>query len=326
MTESQWRFLKAIAERVPEERIVEVRLFPTIRQGGAESGVAVVAVEEVAAALAGAEPVVAADVGDESAAAGVLDEPGAATMTNDAAVGLDAQDVRGERGAPPETDDTAVDAADHHQFISTQVDSSRGVADQAPADQAPADHDPVADWLPLSVAADHEPSPRLSEAEHRFAPQMADLPEPVPADLIGDLPRPHPALADSVSATEHEVAFSVGLDNGEFEAPEDEPTPSLDDILDLAAASAASAAVAKSARMEIKRYAVLAARYRLTLKGPDRGKWDFEITHEADAPLDTIDRVARGVARRAGDAGDPESLSAPQLRSTLSQPWWSTAP
>ena len=43
MTETQQRFLRAIAERVPSEQVVEVHLFPPIRQGGVETGVAVVA-------------------------------------------------------------------------------------------------------------------------------------------------------------------------------------------------------------------------------------------------------------------------------------------
>src|SRR6478672_5658875 len=43
MTETQQRFLRAIAERVSPEQVVEVHLFPAIRQGGVETGVAVVA-------------------------------------------------------------------------------------------------------------------------------------------------------------------------------------------------------------------------------------------------------------------------------------------
>jgi hypothetical protein len=43
MTETQQRFLRAIAERVPSDQVVEVHLFPPIRQGGVETGVAVVA-------------------------------------------------------------------------------------------------------------------------------------------------------------------------------------------------------------------------------------------------------------------------------------------
>src|SRR5215207_765273 len=43
MTETQQRFLRAIAERVPMEHVIELHLFPPIRQGGVETGVAVVA-------------------------------------------------------------------------------------------------------------------------------------------------------------------------------------------------------------------------------------------------------------------------------------------
>jgi hypothetical protein len=43
MTETQQRFLRAIAERVPMDHVVELHLFPPIRQGGVETGVAVVA-------------------------------------------------------------------------------------------------------------------------------------------------------------------------------------------------------------------------------------------------------------------------------------------
>ena len=43
MTETQQRFLRAIAERVPMGQVVELHLFPPIRQGGVETGVAVVA-------------------------------------------------------------------------------------------------------------------------------------------------------------------------------------------------------------------------------------------------------------------------------------------
>ena len=47
------------------------------------------------------------------------------------------------------------------------------------------------------------------------------------------------------------------------------------------------------------------ARYRLTIKGPDRGKWDADVVEEADAPMVTVEAVVRGVQRRAGDEGDP---------------------
>jgi hypothetical protein len=43
--ETRDRFLAAIARQLPAERVAEVHLFPAIKQGGMESGVAVIAVE-----------------------------------------------------------------------------------------------------------------------------------------------------------------------------------------------------------------------------------------------------------------------------------------
>ena len=44
INETRERFLRAILEQIPLERIVEVHLFPGIRQGQMETGVAVIAV------------------------------------------------------------------------------------------------------------------------------------------------------------------------------------------------------------------------------------------------------------------------------------------
>ena len=52
------------------------------------------------------------------------------------------------------------------------------------------------------------------------------------------------------------------------------------------------------------RFVVHTARYRLTLKGIDRGKWEASVFAEADAPLITVDAVVRGVQRRSGDVDD----------------------
>ena len=40
MNETNERFLKAVLERLPAERVVEIHLFPAIRQGLMETGVA----------------------------------------------------------------------------------------------------------------------------------------------------------------------------------------------------------------------------------------------------------------------------------------------
>jgi hypothetical protein len=72
------------------------------------------------------------------------------------------------------------------------------------------------------------------------------------------------------------------------------------------------------------RLVVYTARYRLTRKGPDRGKWLFEIAATADAPLATVDAVARGVTLRAKDVTETERLSGEQMRTLLRSPAWRT--
>ena len=84
------------------------------------------------------------------------------------------------------------------------------------------------------------------------------------------------------------------------------------------AAAAENGPDARSASAE-NRLAVYTAKYRLTLKGPERGKWDFAIQAEADAPLVTVDKVVRGVQRRSGDAEDPQKLSGDEFRALLPQ-------
>lgn len=65
---------------------------------------------------------------------------------------------------------------------------------------------------------------------------------------------------------------------------------------------------------ETDRHVVYTARYRHTLKGPDRGKWETNVVAEADAPLVTVDAVVRGVQRRAGDVDDPTRMEGDDVR------------
>lgn len=67
------------------------------------------------------------------------------------------------------------------------------------------------------------------------------------------------------------------------------------------------------------RHTVFTAWYRLTLKGAERGKWEFNFADEAVAPLETIVAVARGVGERAGDADDPERWTGEHFRTALSE-------
>ena len=68
------------------------------------------------------------------------------------------------------------------------------------------------------------------------------------------------------------------------------------------------------------RYTVYTARFRHTLKGPDRGKWELVVTEEADAPLLTVDAVVRGVSRRAGETDETIRLSGDEFRAELPEP------
>jgi hypothetical protein len=65
------------------------------------------------------------------------------------------------------------------------------------------------------------------------------------------------------------------------------------------------------------RYTVYVAKYRLVLKGPDRGKWECTVVAEADAPLVTVETVVRGVQRRSGDTEEPERMSGDDARDYL---------
>ncbi|HWE41483.1 MAG TPA: hypothetical protein VG432_03215 [Gemmatimonadaceae bacterium] len=61
------------------------------------------------------------------------------------------------------------------------------------------------------------------------------------------------------------------------------------------------------------RQTVYTATYRLTLKGPERGKWEAALQAEADAPLLTVGAVVQGVQRRSGDEMEPERLTGADL-------------
>ncbi len=67
----------------------------------------------------------------------------------------------------------------------------------------------------------------------------------------------------------------------------------------------------------VHRHTVFTARYRHTLKGPDRGKWEVDVQAEADAPLVTLDQVVRGVMKRAGEPFEPEKISAAAFKTIV---------
>ena len=197
MTETQQRFLRVIAERVGAERVVELHLFPGIRQGGMESGVAVVAARNPVA--------------------------------------------------------------------------------------APEHPDPDGD--PLEVASASVEGDDVTATE---------------AQLVDDA-----ELADSPYADSAEVEAAM-----EVEAIVVEASPGEEDD--------------EAAPAGPERLTVYSAHYRLAIKGPDRGKWDADVVAEADAPLDTVDAVVRGVQRRAGEVGEAERFTGDAFRAALESPVWTS--
>jgi len=404
MNDTTRRFLNAIVDRIPDGgRIVELRLFPAIRQAGMESGVAVVAVEPAAAPAEGhsADDGAAGEGGDRSAidpreeagvVSGIAGPSDEATPAADgdggASIGASAAghtlvasdgDVFGtvdegaddEDGEDGEGDDAAHIAPDDreaerdlayavaaHELVDTDVaveDEEGGDVDDVDATKPSIPHaDAAADDEAVDEALDEKMQRIVLHATRDImaAESRTLVPGPSPATTatrsvatlertLDDSPyadapasddvthRPimaeAPIVADSAAgaAGVELVAAGVALDDPRVDDIR------LDDILALpslegAGSPTASEAVAASPRVPIHRYAILTARYRLTLKGPDRGKWEVEITHEADAPLATLERVARGVAKRAGDESDPEHFSADSLRQALDAPAWVT--
>jgi hypothetical protein len=213
LDETRERFLKAIAKQVDPARIAEIHFFAPIRQGGVESGVAVIAATERMPEPA-AEPI-AEDVAEP------VDEPVGETV--DESAGAPRDDSLAESG-----DETLAEPEDEMSVAEGPVDA--------------AEESPYADASDDAGSADIQPS------ENVAAPQ----------DAGADMP----------------------------------PTP-------------------------IERHVIYTARYRLTLKGLDRGKWETSVTAEADAPIITVDAVVRGVQRRSGDVDDATRMSGDDIRAAI---------
>lgn len=76
---------------------------------------------------------------------------------------------------------------------------------------------------------------------------------------------------------------------------------------------------------DLSRLSIHTAHFRHTVKGPDRGKWEFSMVHDADAPIETVESVVRGVARRVGEDGEPELLTSDDFQRALVEPWWTSS-
>jgi hypothetical protein len=123
---------------------------------------------------------------------------------------------------------------------------------------------------------------------------------------------PPPAVADAAPVESHDaLAVHDQLD--------DESRFVADEVVDTGASAEPEPDVPEPA-VVAPRYIVYTARYRLTLKGPERGKWEMSVKEEADAPLLTVDAVVRGVSRRSGDADETVRLTGDEFRAALPEP------
>lgn len=96
--------------------------------------------------------------------------------------------------------------------------------------------------------------------------------------------------------------------------PEEKPEPVLADAPPPSDLFDDGGAVPNAGGEAPRRYTVYTAKYKLVLKGPDRGKWESSVVAEADAPLVTVETVVRGVQRRSGDTDEPERISGGEAR------------
>jgi hypothetical protein len=71
-----------------------------------------------------------------------------------------------------------------------------------------------------------------------------------------------------------------------------------------------------------RRLTIYRAQYRLVLKGADRGTWTVSIAAEADAPIETVSDVVRGVRERAGEDVEPERLTGDAIRAVVTSESW----
>lgn len=399
MNDTTRRFLTAIVERVPAgSEIVELRLFPSIRQGGVESGVAVVAVEPP-------EPV--ADAIDAIAGPGAVGDEGAeGDGTAEMVVAADEEDA-GAANASSATDDATAAAAPvdvetyvseaAHALVDTDVaieDEEGGSGDESPAPQTFIPMADTADAIEVEDALDDEVQTIVLTVEREYVPAeamalgetgeepagegeerraevvlhvepgvaadespYADAPAPSEqtsrplladaalADVASSADTADGALAEAIADARARLASPVGgiamvAEPADLAAPNDEESITLGDILALPSpasgaeageASDAGDAVADAAVVAVPaapphRLQILTARYRLVIKGPDRGKWDVDVIHEADAPLDTVERVVRGVSKRSGEEQDAQLFTGESLRAALAAPVWATTP
>ena len=165
------------------------------------------------------------------------------------------------------------------------------------------------------------------ETRARF---LAAIAAQLPAERIAEV-HLFPAIRQGgmesgVAVVAVDLEEAAALD-GPADVTTSEPTGSPESVESGESAEAVDGAMSDSAAelsaatvpAAPRRYTVYSARYRHTLKGPERGKWEVNVTEEADAPLLTVDAVVRGVQRRSGDVDEILRLSGDEVRGGVRQ-------
>lgn len=146
----------------------------------------------------------------------------------------------------------------------------------------------------------------MSDSRARF---LAEIAERLPPERLSEVHLFAPLRQGGM-----ESGVAVVATEPEVDAPAGATAP------DAGGEPAADGVPTSSRRPD--RHTVYTARYRHTLKGPDRGKWEFDIVAEADAPLVTVDAVVRGVQHRTGELAEPERLGPEDLRAVRDDTAW----
>lgn len=218
---------------------------------------------------------------------------------------MDQVEQAGEGTTVESVTSTKVDAADNHATDDDAIERD-GDAALDTRDDLTAASKPLGD-----ATLDAEPTAQtelpIVEPEPELIPVMDDAPDDSGAEEVAT---PTDGDADSPYAAEPDApgpSATASVSGVPFDA--DSPSPS---------AGHNRAELSDHARTVVmERHRVYTARYRYTVKGPERGKWDADVRDEADAPLTTVEMVVRGVQRRAGDVSDPVRYSNAQLRHAL---------
>ena len=149
----------------------------------------------------------------------------------------------------------------------------------------------------------------MTETQERFLRAVLTrvaLDSVVELHLFPSLRRGTVETGVAVIATTVPSALAVVMDDDghDIDAPQSELTihdsPYSDDML-----------------VSSPRLRIFTASYRHTVKGLERGAWVVDVQAEADAPLDAVEAVLRGVRHRSTEPADPELVSHDTLASLL---------